>query len=168
MKENWRREENAWRIVVEELVRWRPTTSRLRQELISEKEKSSRFFKHQKEVRVWKYEFWTSRKVFFFFSFYFTLRNSIHTPRSSLYTPLNLTIDENTNLPLKLLYTPHLRLSVLMSGHVRCASSFLSSSFLSSAHPIFVPQARMAFKNSDNGAEISFETVEKEEDEVQV
>ena len=94
--------------------------------------------------------------------------NSIHTPRSSLYTPLNLTIDENTNLPLKLLYTPHLRLSVLMPGHVRCASSFLSSSFLSSAHPIFVPQARMAFKNSDNGAEISFETVEKEEDEVQV
>ena len=98
----------------------------------------------------------------------FAKSNSIHTPRSSLYTPLNLTIDENTNLPLKLLYTPHLRLSVLMPGHVRCASSFLSSSFLSSAHPIFVPQARMAFKNSDNGAEISFETVEKEEDEVQV
>ena len=70
MKENWRREENAWRIVVEELVRWRPTTSRLRQDLISEKEKSSRFFKHQKEVRVWKYEFWTSKvEKFFFFSF---------------------------------------------------------------------------------------------------
>ena len=69
MKENWRREENAWRIVVEELVSWRPTTSRLWQELISEKEKSSRFFKHQKEVRVWKYEFWISKVEKFFFSF---------------------------------------------------------------------------------------------------
>ena len=92
----------------------------------------------------------------------FPMRNSIHTPCSSLYTPLKITIDENTNLPLNLLYTPHLRL-------------FLPHFFLSSAHPFLGPKcvriariARMALKNIENGVEISFETVEKEEDEVQV
>ena len=53
-------------------------------------------------------------------------RNSIYTPCSSLYTPLKITIDENTNLPLNLLYTPHLRL--FLPHFFLLRTQFISSS----------------------------------------
>ena len=68
------------------------------------------------------------------------LRNSIHTPRSSLYTPLKITIDENTNLPLNLLNTPHLRL-------------FVPHFFLSSAHPFLRPKCVRIVRIGENGVE---------------
>ena len=68
------------------------------------------------------------------------VRNSIHTPRSSLYTPLKITIDENTNLPLNLLNTPHLRL-------------FLPHFFLSSAHPFLRPKCVRIVRIGENGVE---------------
>ena len=67
-------------------------------------------------------------------------RNSIHTPRSSLYTPLKITIDENTNLPLNLLNTPHLRL-------------FLPHFFLSSAHPFLRPKCVRIVRIGENDVE---------------
>ena len=67
-------------------------------------------------------------------------RNSIDTPRSSLYTPLKITIDENTNLPLNLLNTTHLRL-------------FLPHFFLSSAHPFLHPKCVRIVRIGENGVE---------------
>ena len=61
-------------------------------------------------------------------------------PRSSLYTPLKITTNENTNLPLNLLNTPHLRL-------------FLPHFFLSSAHPFLRPKCVRIVRIGENGVE---------------
>ena len=80
------------------------------------------------------------------------MRNSIYTPFFSLNTPLKIPIEENTNLPLNLFFL------FLSSSSSLCAPQLPSSSEVVSFEKI----VRMG----ENDVEISFKTVEKEDEEV--
>ena len=74
----------------------------------------------------------------------------IYTPFISLYTPLKIPIEKNTNLPLNLFFL----LLLHLSAH---PNSLLPPKWL---------RLKKIVRMSENGVEISFKTVEKEDEKV--
>ena len=102
------------------------------------------------------------------------MSNSIYTSSISLYTPLKIHIQENTHLPLTLFF-----LFLSSSSSSLCTPTPSSSSEVAPNTEKHSENGlkwlltlknivRMALKNSEKGVEISFKTVEKEDEDIQV